>query len=143
MAQFNMLERRPVAHTFRDTDGAVYEVRTARMFGTNAYARLAWLQSELPDAMEELQNSEGDDEKILPAARRLDQVVNEFFQMLAPDMPLDRVYELALADKLLFIQWWQQEEQKTTPRGEAVTARPIRGKRSRGSSSTATIPSES
>lgn len=119
MSQFSLLDIKPTPHTFRDQGGEVYDVPTARMFGTNAFGRMTWLQEQLPAALAELQGSDGD-QTLLPAVTQLDQVVNEFFHLLVPAMPLDRVYELGLYDKLQFIQWWQQQERKTAaPVGEA------------------------
>lgn len=117
MAQFSLVDNEPKPHTFRDTDGLVYEVPTARMFGTRQFAELERLQAGFLEVRDELRSA--DEATMLPAAKRLDQVVNTFFQMLVPRMPPDRVYELAIVDKVAFIQWWQLQEAKTSTRGEA------------------------
>lgn len=134
MAQFTLLV--PKAHTFRDTDGQVYDVPTARMFGTTQFGRMEYLQGALPEAQNEIREVGDDEERLIPAVKRLDQVVNEFFGMLVPTLPLDRVYTIPLTDKIAFIGWWQQEEQKTQqPVGEATAGRPVsRGRRSPASS---------
>ena len=145
MPQFSLLDIKPKPHTFRDQDGQIYEVPTARMFGTNAFGSLTRLQAQLPEALAELTEAEDDDAQ-LPALALLDQTVNEFFHMLVPSMPLDRVYELGLHDKLAFIGWWQQQEQRTgAPVGEAQAGRPvIRGRRSPASAaSTSSRPPKS
>ena len=144
MSQFSLLDIKPTPHTFRDQGGEIYEVPTARMFGTNAFGSLTRLQAQLPQALKELQAA-ADDAAALPALTLLDQTVNDFFRMLVPQMPLDRVYELGLYDKLAFIQWWQQQDQQALPLGEAQAGRPvIRGRRSPASSaSTTSRPSKS
>jgi hypothetical protein len=133
MGQFSLLDIKPKPHTFRDQDGAIYEVPTARMFGTNAFGRLTWLQEQLPNVLAELKAAESED-ATLPAITLLDQTVNEFFRMLVPDMPPDRVFSLGLHDKLQFIQWWQKQEQKASPQvapGEATAVGKVtRGRRS-------------
>lgn len=133
MGQFSLLDIKPKPHTFRDQDGSVYEVPTARMFGTNAFGRLTWLQEQLPSVLQELKAADNE-AATLPAVTLLDQTVNEFFRMLVPSMPPDRVFELGLYDKLQFIQWWQKQEQRTAapvPLGEATAGQPVtRGRRS-------------
>lgn len=143
MAQFSMLERVPAGHTFRDTDGQVYQVKSARMFGTTAYGRLLWLQDELPSAMQEVSASGGDEAALLPAVTRMDATVNEWMQLLIPELPIARIHEIPLESKVNFILWWQAEEQRAAPQGEARAARATSGKRSRGSSSKATTRSAS
>jgi hypothetical protein len=139
MSQFNLLDIKPKPHTFRDQGGEIYEVPTARMFGTNAFGSLTRLQGQLPEALQELKDAK-DDEAQLPALALLDQTVNDFFRMLVPDMPLDRVFSLGLYDKLQFIQWWQQQEQRTAvPTGEARAGQPVtRGRRSPASQGSTT-----
>jgi hypothetical protein len=139
MASFSLLDIKPKPHTFRDQDGAVYEVPTARMFGTNAFGSLTRLQAQLPEAMAELEAAKNDDDA-LPAVTLLDQTVNDFFHMLVPTMPLDRVYELSLYDKLRFIQWWEKEERRqAVPVGEAQAGRAVtRGRRSPASAASTT-----
>lgn len=139
MGQFSLLDITPKPHTFRDQDGQIYEVPTARMFGTNAFGQLTRLQAQLPEALSELQAADSDAAQ-LPAITLLDQTVNDFFHMLVPGMPLDRVYELGLYDKLQFIQWWEKEERKGQPPvGEARAGRPvIRGRRSPASAASTT-----
>ena len=137
MAEFSLLNLLPAGHTFRDAEGTVFDVMTARLFGTLQFGRLVYLESELPAAMQDIRAAKGDDTLMIPAVQRLDQVVNEFFQMLVPRMPLDRVYEIPLQDKTSFIEWWQQEEEKirrARPAGEQVAGKPIRGRRSPASS---------
>lgn len=139
MGQFSLLDIKPKPHTFRDQDGQVYEVPTARMFGTNAFGRLTWLQEQLPSVLQELKAASSED-ATLPAITLLDQTVNEFFRMLVPDMPPDRVFSLGLHDKLQFIQWWQKEERRAAaPVGEAQAGQPvIRGRRSPASAASTT-----
>lgn len=140
MGQFSLLDIKPTPHTFRDQDGQIYEVPTARMFGTNAFGQLTRLQAQLPEVLAELKQAESDDAR-LPAVTLLDQTVNDFFRMLIPEMPLDRVFSLGLYDKLQFIQWWQQQEARTTaPVGEAQAGRPvIRGRRSPASAASTKV----
>lgn len=145
MGQFSLLDIKPKPHTFRDQDGQIYEVPTARMFGTSAFGSLTRLQEQLPQALAELKQSK-DEDAALPALTLLDQTVNDFFRMLVPEMPLDRVFSLGLYDKLAFIQWWQQQEQRTTaPVGGAQAGGPvIRGRRSPASAaSTKSRPKQS
>jgi hypothetical protein len=138
MAQYTLLDLTPQGHSFRDTDGLTYDVPTARMFGTLQFGRLHHLQAELPAALAEIREVGDDEERMIPAVQRLDQVVNEFFRMLAPKMPPDRVYEIPLQDKIGFIEWWQREEEKIRagqPTGEAQAGQPVsRGRRSPASS---------
>lgn len=137
MAQFSLLDTIPKPHTFRDTDGQVYDVPTARMFGTIQFGRMEYLQAELPAALTEIREAgAGDEERMYPAVKRLDQVVNEFFGMLVPSLPLDRVYTIPLPDKIAFINWWKAEEEKAQqPAGEARAGQRVnRGRRSPASS---------
>lgn len=138
MPQFSLLDLKPEGHTFRDTTGEIYQVPTARLFGTDAYGRLTWLQTNLPAALKEL--ADAPDGETMAAVTQVDQVVNQFFQMLVPDMPEPRVHQLALADKLGFINWWQQEEQKAAPQsGGAQAGKPVtRGRRSPASAASTT-----
>lgn len=139
MGQFSLLDIKPKPHTFRDQDGQIYEVPTARMFGTNAFGQLTRLQAQLPEVLSELRQADDDDAR-LPAVTLLDQTVNDFFRMLVPEMPPDRVFSLGLHDKLQFIQWWQKEEARTQiPVGETqAVGKVTRGRRSPASAASTT-----
>lgn len=129
MAQFDLVSIVQTPHTFRDRDGRTYEVPTAAMFSTIEIAKVTRLQHALPEAMTALGQKDGDQ---AAAVTTLDQIVNEYFQMLVPTMPADRVQALAVGEKAAFIQWWQAEEtpKGTPPPNRAAGKRVSRGKRS-------------
>lgn len=143
MAQFDLTSIVQTPHIFRDRDGRAYEVPTAAMFSTLEIAKVTRLQHALPEAMKALGEKDGDQAAAVTA---LDQVVNEYFQMLVPSLSPERIQSIAIAEKAAFIQWWQREEtpKDAPPPNRTAGKRVSRGKRSPASSgSTGLTPSAS
>lgn len=138
MANYSLADLIPEPHRFTDTDGAVYDVPTAEMFSTANLKRIAQMERELPEVLGTWRQAPDLQEGVI----RLDQLVNDFFQTLVPDMPVERVEAIGINQKVHFIQWWQKEEGAKAPPIPPAAAgqRLIRGRRSPASSTPVTTP---
>ena len=145
---FSLASLVPEGPTFTDDgkggDGQTYDVSLPADFDSYQYARMAELQEELPDRLLQIAALKEKGPEAAKAALALDQTVNDFFQLLIPDLPEARVKAIKLGHKLEFIKWWRQQvqqpkaadQQQAAARVGEVTgrAKTRRGKRSPDSS---------
>jgi hypothetical protein len=130
MAQLDLASIVETPHTLRDTDGRIYDVPTAAMLSTIQIAQMRRLQQTLPEMMAALDTPGGDSSA---AVVSLNQVVDEYVQLIAPTMPGERIAAMPVGKKVQIIKWWQDVETPKTPPKATASPRVIRGRRSRGS----------
>lgn len=146
---FNLSSLIPEGLTFIDDgaggDGTQYAVRLPAMFDSYEYAQMAKLQDELPGHLKKIASLGESGPEAAQAALVLDGVINDFMQLLIPDLPDERVKRIALGYKLEFIKWWKQQlpaQPKAADQAKAAQrlgevrgrAKTARGKRSPDSS---------
>lgn len=101
----------PQGLTFTDDgaggDGAQYQVRLPSMFTSYEYARLAELQTSLPEQLAAVANAREQGPESGQVMTLVDQAINEILSLLVPDLPEQRIKAIPLGYKLEFMKWWK------------------------------------
>jgi len=111
-------------------DGAVYACRTPGEFDSFEYAKLAKLQSDIPQIIATIGTMQ-EQAQIGEAIVLLDTTLVDLFTLIVPELPEMRVKRIPTAAKIKFFQWWQQERpQGPKAEDQQKVAKIQRGKRS-------------
>ena len=114
-ANFSLASIIPEYDTFTDTDGTVYNVRTIKMLSSFDLAQLTRFQTTT-EALARPSNGETPTPEVLEQGMvTLTDAVNTFWNMIIPDLAIDRIQAIELAYKLSFMEWWQRRQNEIQP----------------------------
>jgi hypothetical protein len=127
----------PEPLTFTDDglggDGHTYDVKTAVMLSAADMAALDRIYADVTA----YQVAPGADAAAgLAAARLMEQRLDEYIQLLIPDLPPARLQAIPIGLKLQLVSWWRQEHPETAV-GEAARATARRATQARRSPASA------